>query len=461
MRLAALHAWLDSLPPPSQPHSPDHDPKPADSHNHGRAQKRPHGLASPPMSTDRELSPPKRRRHDHDATPRPARSLRLATNPASVSMSSASSASQHTTTSRSSSPRKQLAGLRTIPTSQGGAEVLPLDVDHPEMPADLADLVLSLESHSPLLSLSNRNHIQDHYSHTRGARQWRVPTLYSHDRDALGITPSPDFVDDIVSQARACDEYMMDEAAWSSMVYYPLLRQIFKSPTQSSPPPEATGDSSDAQLAQPVKDVYPIPLDELVVVPCSSASIIPRYRMLAAPFKKVDFAVAYQPRQAAQYDHLRTLVQSTPAPEQSLNHTSYPGLCDRPVVLSIEVKRTNDSGDMARLQLLTWLSAQWNKLDELCLAEPEADVAEQTQSSSPRRRPQYLLALMIQGADWSLVASSRHADGKRVILWDKLRIGDTLTAMGVYKIVQQVQQLASTALVPHAQWFQGLASSGL
>ncbi|KXJ87978.1 hypothetical protein Micbo1qcDRAFT_167086, partial [Microdochium bolleyi] len=91
MRLTALHAWLDSLPPPSRPISPHSSAKLDGNHTHGK--KRPHGLASPPMSTDRDLSPPKRRRQDEEATPRPTRSLRLTNTAASVSMSSASSAS--------------------------------------------------------------------------------------------------------------------------------------------------------------------------------------------------------------------------------------------------------------------------------------------------------------------------------------------------------------------------------
>ncbi|KXJ87979.1 hypothetical protein Micbo1qcDRAFT_167087, partial [Microdochium bolleyi] len=130
---------------------------------------------------------------------------------------------------------------------------------------------------------------------------------------------------------------MLDEAAWSSMVYYPLLRQIFRSPKQASSTPHiGVSDKQHSESnVRPDENPDAVPLEELVVVPCSSASIVPRYRMLAAPFKKVDFAVAYQPQRETRYDDLRALLQTTPAPEQSLNHTSYPGLCDRPIVLSI------------------------------------------------------------------------------------------------------------------------------
>ncbi|KAH7014402.1 uncharacterized protein B0I36DRAFT_49664 [Microdochium trichocladiopsis] len=469
MDTAAVHHWLSSIPTPTKTrhqHPQQHPPP---------SKKRARGLVSPPMSTDRDSSPPKRRRQadnsvdnrddpfyddqagafQEEATPRPARSLRLSANDAPSIASSASSASH--TTSRSSSPRKQLAGLRTLPAAQGGAEVCTLDIEDDRMPADLADLVLALQSRSPLLCDSMRDQVQAHYRDTRAARQWRDPSLFAPERRSLGHTPQPAFADDIVRQARECDRYMLDEAAWSSMVYYPLLREIFAA-TRSSQGKNDNGDATtSAQL-----------LADFAVVPCSSASIIPRYRMLATPFKKVDFAVAYHPREehinreaappsAPRHDKLKTLMQSTPSPDQSLNHTSYPGLCDRPVVLSIEVKRTNDSADTAKLQLLTWLSAQWNKMDELCPDALESSSLSSS-SSSPAEptKPTYLLALLIQGHDWSLVASSREPKGKRVILWHKLPIGDTQTAMGVYKIVQQVQQLASIAMVPYCRWFQAL-----
>lgn len=445
MDAARVHLWLSALPShPSENEIQQSQQQQQQNQQHIQSKKRVRGLVSPPMSTDRDLSPPKRRRQTHEdddsndnnnyddpftsradaatsalqeATPRPARSLRLATTTDDALSISASSASS---VSRSSSPRKQLTGLRALPASQGGAEVCPFDIEDDRTPDGLVDLVLALQSRSALLPPSEKERVQTHYKDTRAARQWRDPSLYGAEREALGPTPEPRFVDDVVRQARECDGYMLDEAAWSSMVYYPVLREIFASPDVRSrlDPDRGSGANTTGTPG----------LADLTVVPCASASLIPRYRMLATPFKKVDFAIAYHPKDnrnnshtqtddhhhtptSSRYERLKALVQSTPSPDQSLNHTGYAGLCDRPIALSVEVKRTNDSADTAKLQLLTWLSAQWNKLDELC---PDSSLV-CGGGQAMGKKPEYLLALLIQGHDWNLVASSREPEGKRVV----------------------------------------------
>ncbi|KAH7016212.1 uncharacterized protein B0I36DRAFT_396294 [Microdochium trichocladiopsis] len=189
-------------------------------------------------------------------------------------------------------------------------------------------------------------------------------------------------------------------------------------------------------------------LADLNVIPCSSASIIPHYKTLKTPLKKVDLAIAYYPRDKHKKGELQKLLRASPLSEeeQSINFTSYPGLTEGPIVLSVEIKRAGDGADAAKLQLLTWLSAQKNKIDEL---------SSLTSSTSGIEKPDYLPAILVQGHDWNLVAFAMDAEGKQ-ILWHKLPLGDTQTAMGVYRIIQQLQKLANITLVPFYQWYQGL-----
>jgi hypothetical protein len=380
-----IEAWLESLYPSKK------DPE-----NYASSPlKRSRDLLSPPMSIDQEHSPKRRRGDDGgtdffergdeqkyfsgEATPRPPRTIRRTNATPSIA---SSSSSQSGYLSRSSSPRKQLFGLSNPPEGQGGAEVCTLDMEDERMPSELVDLLLRLEKPAPILDQQMRPEIEEHYQGTRTAERWMESTLYGGERGNIGPTPRPDFVDDIVRQARECEKCLLDEGAWSHMVYYPLLRFIF----------DSRRDTNN---------------DELHVVPCSSASIDARYRMAGAPFKKVDFAIVYEPREISASEHLRLLKEAPPASNQSLNHTSYVGLRGLPIALSVEVKRTTDSTDTAKLQLLTWLGAQWNKIDEL--------FPPQSPQASPPRQPAYILSLLMQGHDWSLVASSRYCGKKRVV----------------------------------------------
>ncbi|KAH7016006.1 uncharacterized protein B0I36DRAFT_336321 [Microdochium trichocladiopsis] len=394
-----IEQWLKSLPHQDLNRSSGSQRQPGQQLS---SSKRPLGLMSPPTSqpTSRGSSPSKRPRPSNDtpeeATPRPTRSHRLA-----INHSRASSMSARSESSASSSPSKQLAQLRIIPAELGGAEVCDIDVEDERLPDALADLILALQAKSPLVSPSARNDIQAHYEGTRATRQWRDPALYGSERSAIGPTPQPDFVDHIVRQARECSEGMFDEQAWASMVYYPLLYKAV-SAIQPGRWMDTTSPTADE-------------LADLLVVPCSTASIVPQCRKPGTPFKKVDFAIAYRPQdkhrdsetpaESSRYEQLKRFMLASASPELSLNHTSYPGLRDKPIVLSVEVKRTGDGADAAKLQLLTWLSAQWLKIDELCALA----------SSPGMQKPAYLLALLIQGHDWNLVACSRCAVTQKVV----------------------------------------------
>lgn len=132
---------------------------------------------------------------------------------------------------------------------------------------------------------------------------------------------------------------------------------------------------------------------------------------------------------------------------QSINHTSYQGLCKRSIAISFKVKRTSNGADKAKLQLIVLLTAYWSKLQHMYDSQLEL--------------PEFLLAVWIQGTDWSLVVSTRrdqhtvsdpptahplvirgNVHSMRVcfrtnlscqIVWTKLDFGDTRSAIGVYR----------------------------
>ncbi|WQF87655.1 Putative PD-(D/E)XK nuclease [Colletotrichum destructivum] len=83
----------------------------------------------------------------------------------------------------------------------------------------------------------------------------------------------------------------------------------------------------------------------------------------------------------------------------------------------------------AEAQLVTWHVAQWRLLDRLASrAGPDAPTL-----------PAFLPGIIVQGHDWSFVASTRRDD--RVTLWTSQHIGSTAKATGVYQIVCALQYL--------------------
>ncbi|RWA08959.1 hypothetical protein EKO27_g6149 [Xylaria grammica] len=187
----------------------------------------------------------------------------------------------------------------------------------------------------------------------------------------------PAFVSLILDQARQCDEYFHPEDTWNMMVRYPLMR---------------TAVMGDIYWHGVYGNGKPL----LRVVPCTKASLIATYKSHDAPAHKVDFAIVFEPEPAtAAASRIDARRESMPG--LSVNHTDSAGLLHRPIVISVETKRTNDSSEKARVRLMAWLAAQWAKLESMTDCPPEI-----------------LPGIIIEGHDWYLVASTRAKDGKKV-----------------------------------------------
>jgi hypothetical protein len=132
-----------------------------------------------------------------------------------------------------------------------------------------------------------------------------------------------------------------------------------------------------------------------------SAKIIPSYRIDHLPGKKVDYVLFIDPdgqdSQQGAHEAVQTLREKLQ--ENSINHSSFPPLRERPVTVSIETKRGGDHEQKARLQMGVWQASQWKLLSELAGAGLE--------------ELPLIPGIVVQGHQWRFVATSRR-DGKTV-----------------------------------------------
>ncbi|KAI0410205.1 hypothetical protein F5X98DRAFT_382121 [Xylaria grammica] len=227
----------------------------------------------------------------------------------------------------------------------------------------------------------------------------------------------PTFVAFILDQARQCDEYFHPEDTWNMMVRYPLMRTA------------VMGDIYEHGVYRKGKPL-------LRVVPCTTASLVATYKSHDAPAHNVDFAIVLEPKPATAAA-ARIDARREGMPGLSINHTDSAGLLNRPIVISVEAKRANDSSEKARVRLMAWLAAQWAKLE-----------------SMTDRPPEILPGVIIEGHDWHLVVSTRAKDGEK-FLWHKHHFGSTSTPLGVYKISWTLRYLSRWAVDAYWVWFQG------
>ncbi|KAF3768496.1 hypothetical protein M406DRAFT_286427 [Cryphonectria parasitica EP155] len=215
-------------------------------------------------------------------------------------------------------------------------------------------------------------------------------------RDSLGPTPSVDQVLCVLDWAQQCALRAAEEAMWNSAVHFPLLKMAVHGGGRVP----AGGDTTTVGLTQ-----------------CTTARIIQEYLPI------------YAIRQSSLW--------------QSINHTFFEGLLDRPIVLSCESKRLDSEGTIqATLQIGLWHAAQWKHLKTLAV---------QQQSSS--QLPTFLPAVIISGHDWLFAATTQVQN--KTILWKEYPFGHTRDAWGVYRIICGLQRLKAWALNDYWPWYRG------
>ncbi|KAI1271440.1 hypothetical protein F5Y07DRAFT_382937 [Xylaria sp. FL0933] len=394
---------------------------------------RKHGLTFPPISLSQTK---KRRQQDNQAllfisgdrspeTPRTVkrRDINSDTRFMSQALSLLSDHTGQTSNSGRGSPTKMLAKLEIREMRQRAMN----NTESGDYPKPLEKLIEDIEKaitlHNGLFYKEQREQISKYVEANPTRRQdfkicYERDELYTNSRDkqldSIGLCEyerrlNPEFVRFILDEARDCDERSYDEASWNMRVHYPLMRRVI---TGASEICDSCGDTT------------------VTVVPCTTARLIGEFKVPSSKAHKVDFALALKPAQRVA-DALE--LQRIFMPERSLNHTDYKPLLDQPIAVSVE---TDNDFENAKVQLMVWLAAQWRKLESMAVSPPEL-----------------LPAIIIQGHDWFLVASTRANNGTKTF-WYKTPIGSTSKPLGIFKIAWTLQYLSRWAVSTHWSWFK-------
>ncbi|OHE98078.1 hypothetical protein CORC01_06592 [Colletotrichum orchidophilum] len=239
-------------------------------------------------------------------------------------------------------------------------------------------------------------------------------------RDQLGPTPDFDTINEIWWEAFDAETVRHEEGQWNSAVHRPLLHNALKH------------------------------IQSIGVCNCTSAQIHSSYTRSdksAHHNKKVDFCVYVK----EESEQLKAKIPTTPA--QSINHTDYPGLLQRPIGLSIETKITGHEWAKAVNQIAVWLVAQWDALDDLAAPSDGSHSTPRSVSSAAAAGLVFLPGIIVQGHEWWFIAVTRKPDGKTE-LWTKTPIGSTTTMQGIYQISAVIQLLGRWIETEYWPWFQ-------
>jgi hypothetical protein len=151
-------------------------------------------------------------------------------------------------------------------------------------------------------------------------------------------------------------------------------------------------------------------------------------------------------------------------PEASFNHTNMSSLCDKPIAISIETKKTGEDWEKAKLQMEVWMAAHWQFLRNLIKLRQRAAKelssirqAEGDLTSNPEKTwqlPDFMPGIIVQGDDWHLIITT--PEGEKTIFWQKKSLGNTSGSKEIYQLICNLQLLRQWALDRYWAWLREL-----
>ncbi|KPM35264.1 hypothetical protein AK830_g11308 [Neonectria ditissima] len=389
---------------------------------------------SPPESDEMEHHTPKKRRMaDPNRTPRAT--INVPSSSASSASAASLPASDHSDAhSRSSSPKKQMMSLRL---DNGGLVCRQLNTDDPPLvAADMVAAFSEIDNSIRILPENRKPEIMRILTEQQlNARLWGSAFTLSGDLDSLpGRVPSWDEVARVRDFAIQCYDNRHEEASWNVEVHHRLLESIFRGPTSCQ--------------GHPVD-----------FMTCTSARPYRKYLPYSSSSKMVDLCLYDNTN--ADSEALQALAQHTPT--LSVNHTDFPPIQLRPIVLSIETKRPGKELDMAQLQMGVWHAAQWKFLRSI--VAKTAPVERETLVDEAMSELGYIPGIIIQGHRWLFVFSTMeskttttenpHAKTlNKTVLWTEQEFGSTQSIIKVYQIVAGLRELARWARDVYMPWYR-------
>ncbi|KAI0403089.1 hypothetical protein F4802DRAFT_573004 [Xylaria palmicola] len=444
-RNAVITSWICSLPEKGaeDTSSPSITTK---------TRKRQRQLTSPPASIasveeadHKEIMPstPKKRRRtsaaDPDSTPRPGL-------PGGSTPSLSSSIPSHTS-SRASSPKKQMLNLRL---HEPVLEFNALDLNAlPPAARELLSAITEIGSNQDILPHAVKSRVMEAVTaHDPMPRLWRYAFKSAADDEADALLPGriPVFqeVERICRKANECQQYDHEEVSWNCTVHARLL--------------ELTLEDENGRLC-----------DEFDAVICTTARLHPAWKPIWSPGKMIDICVYH----AATDEALRAKVNqfSRLTPTGTVNHTDFYPVSGRPLVLSIETKKPGVHWEAAQLQIGIWHAAQWaflrwavaDKLRRQGINDEEqgrgGSAAQEAEHNATEAKVLsamselgFIPGVIVQGHRWHLVLSTY--EDRKTKLWADRQFGSTQTCLESYSVIAGIRRLTAWARDIYMPWFK-------
>ncbi|KAI4189415.1 MAG: hypothetical protein LQ348_003792 [Seirophora lacunosa] len=335
-----------------------------------------------------------------------------------------SEGSSHNSSTRSSqrtlSPRKARAYMRDAEMSVNIAKIPSSIYSFPPAAQNLRKDLEALQKRKGLIHGSIRELAQEKLGNDD------EDPLYK-DR-ATSPTPEETFehlqiwhrVFQIEGAAEDCEVEDSAEASWNAEVHCKILREALQGQWRS-------------------KNVW---YRDITTAKIFDKELLPKIPGLSAKSKLVDFAIMVRPQESSVLeDAIERKCSSMPS--KTINQTDASYIRNKPIAISMEVKRPAGNEDVATVELLTWVTAHYNMLKVLLYPNNALGTFELP----------VLPLIQVHGHVWNLwIAEYKNANNE-IIVHRRISLGSTDKIVGIYQIIASVQRLAQWVAEEYQPWW--------
>ncbi|KAL8988551.1 MAG: hypothetical protein Q9177_002393 [Variospora cf. flavescens] len=321
---------------------------------------------------------------------------------------------------RTLSPRKARAYMQDAEISVQLAKIPSSDYPFPSAAQTLRNDLRALQKRKGLLDLSIREIAQ--------------VKLGIDDEDALyktrgnTVTPEESFrhlrtwynVVEIESAAEECEVEDDAEASWNTEVHSRILREALRGHWRS-------------------KNIW---YKDITTAKIFDKELLPKVPGLSAKNKLVDFAIIVRPQVSSVLDGA-VKMKCASMPPKSINQTDASYVRNKPIAISMEVKRPAGNEDIAVVELQTWVTAHYKMLKVLL-----------DSNDAPGTFELPILPLVqVQGHTWNLWIAEYKETEDQIIIHRKISLGSTDEVVGIYQLIASVQRLAQWVAEEYQPWW--------
>ncbi|KAE8383310.1 hypothetical protein BDV26DRAFT_277497 [Aspergillus bertholletiae] len=149
-------------------------------------------------------------------------------------------------------------------------------------------------------------------------------------------------------------------------------------------------------------------------------------------------------------------------PTLAVNHTDFDPINERPLLLSIETKKSSIDWNTALLEIGTWHATQWSFLQWAVRQKMIRQLTEMPKTNEEEEKfNANLLAILsalgampgiiIQGHRWFLILSTY--ENEKIKVWTGHQFGTTESYLGVYTVIAGMRQLTAWGRDTYLPWF--------